>query len=120
MCGDKEVLVFVYGTLKKGGTLYLGLESCCKEDTITGTLYDLKAFPAVRLEGGTRVKGEVHCYPAQVLEHLDRIENRGVLYEREEIVTDGGTPCYIYEIKKEVLEKVNSTIIENGEWSCQV
>jgi gamma-glutamylcyclotransferase (GGCT)/AIG2-like uncharacterized protein YtfP len=71
-------LVFVYGTLKAGGSLHHLLEEQRRSGaaTIFGfSLYDLGRFPALRADGGnTPVHGEVFYVDDACLKRLDHIE----------------------------------------------
>jgi gamma-glutamylcyclotransferase (GGCT)/AIG2-like uncharacterized protein YtfP len=86
--------VFVYGTLKIGGTFSyyfdkLRLES--ENGYIKGELYNINAFPALILPGNDKVHGEIHKYSHFniVLKLMDQIEGycekckSGNLYERK-------------------------------------
>ena len=68
--------VFVYGTLK---------DASRRDDMyVKGTLFDLGAFPGIKLEGVTNVPGQIVEVTEQDLEILDRYEgvSRG-LYTRK-------------------------------------
>jgi len=105
--------IFVYGTLKKGGRLQTGLETKVTKDTLKGTMYSLRAFPGIKLEGDSKVYGEVHEVDEKYLPLYDRIESEGWLYSRKEVVTESGTVCWVYEIIQDLPEEL---IIEEGVW----
>lgn len=73
-------LVFVYGTLKRGGSnhaLLAGQAFMGEAETLPGhALYDLGGYPGmVELDGSEgRVTGEVWSVDSRCLEALDRLE----------------------------------------------
>jgi gamma-glutamylcyclotransferase (GGCT)/AIG2-like uncharacterized protein YtfP len=77
--------VFVYGTLMRGESRWPQLEPWSSGDVdegrITGRLYDLGAYPGVRLDENGAVHGELHrCEDIEnTLETLDLIEGHNVL-----------------------------------------
>lgn len=80
-------LVFVYGTLKRGGGLHRALresEFVGSAVTLGFAMYDLGAFPGIvphRL--GSSVHGELYKVTDETLGDLDRIEGVPTLYSRE-------------------------------------
>ena len=117
MCEDKSVWIFVYGTLKKGGVLYTGLERMMKKDSIVGTLWGRGdvPYPFLKLErqeeGDSLVHGELHLIGSKLLKMYDRIE--GEMYKRRVIITESGVPAQVYEF----IPPVNSLglrIIKSG------
>ncbi|CAN5716892.1 gamma-glutamylcyclotransferase [soil metagenome] len=95
--------LFVYGTLRRGGSAHQTLDACefVADGTVGGTLYDIDdSFPALLLYGAVPVYGEVWRCPAELLLRLDEYEGtaRG-LFRRVgvEVATDDGTlPCWTY------------------------
>lgn len=84
------MLVFVYGTLKKGYRLNRALAS--SEFLGTGTtfdkfkMYNLGSFPMVTREDEiAQVLGEIYRVSEQVLSNLDAIEGHPGFYRRTEI-----------------------------------
>ena len=111
--GDR-VWLFVYGTLKEHGRLYVGYEDAIvKGEIIKGTMYSLKHFPAIKLDGKGEIHGELHQIPELYLGIYDQIEGEGVLYKRVEVETNSGMSAYTYEYMHPVddLEEV-----EDGYW----
>lgn len=97
------VWVFVYGTLKQGGTLHTGAEEEVLEDTITGTLYNLGPYPAIKLEGEGEIKGELHLIDEAYLPAYDRIEGvSSGFYRRERVTTASGIEAFVYEIVQDL------------------
>jgi gamma-glutamylcyclotransferase (GGCT)/AIG2-like uncharacterized protein YtfP len=96
--GSPGVHLFVYGTLRSGGGAAGLLRGCRLVGTgsVAGTLYDLGAYPALVLDGGGPVEGEVWRCPAASLDRLDEYEGvPGGLYLRVRVVA-GGTECWTY------------------------
>tara|TARA_B100000900_G_C20574350_1_gene714693 strand:- start:314 stop:706 length:393 start_codon:yes stop_codon:yes gene_type:complete len=99
--------VFVYGTLKSGGTIR-GLNQFGEGATIVGkanTTYpdydmlDLGAFPGV-IKGGTyKIQGEVWEVSDEVMEQLDAIEGYPDFYDREATMTTQGK-AFMYYLPK--------------------
>jgi gamma-glutamylcyclotransferase (GGCT)/AIG2-like uncharacterized protein YtfP len=104
-------LVFVYGTLRKGGVrampaLFPGVEDH-GFGHVRGTLYDFGAYPGLALDAnGASVLGEVYTVDAAMLATLDSIEEyraddrAGSYYFREAVeaaMQDGSTKtCWAY------------------------
>jgi gamma-glutamylcyclotransferase (GGCT)/AIG2-like uncharacterized protein YtfP len=85
-------LVFVYGTLKRGGSNHsflAGQSFVAEARTAPGyTLYELSGYPGMVPGGdaGCFVKGEVWSVDAACLERLDALEGTGEgLYRREAV-----------------------------------
>ena len=79
-------VVFVYGTLKRGGALHHALES--SEFLAVGALpnyalHDLGWFPGIVPEEGTLTRGELFRVDEETLADLDQIEGTPSLYRRE-------------------------------------
>lgn len=93
-----ETHLFVYGTLRRGGSaggLLRGCE-CIGGGTVAGTLYDLGAYPALVTGGEGAVEGEVWRCPAEVLSRLDEYEGvPGGLYRRVPVQVSG-RDCWTY------------------------
>lgn len=96
--GSPGIHLFVYGTLRSGGGA-AGLLRGCRlvgRGTVAGTLYDLGEYPALVLDGGGIVEGEVWGCPTDVLDRLDEYEGvPGGLYLRVPVAVEG-TECWTY------------------------
>lgn len=94
---DKEVdHIFVYGTLKTGGFLHEPkyiLSS--REDSINATMYSLNYFPAIKLNTGNLVHGELQKIKKGALLYMDYVE--GSLFNRKVVTTNSGQRAYVYE-----------------------
>jgi gamma-glutamylcyclotransferase (GGCT)/AIG2-like uncharacterized protein YtfP len=115
----KDLLVFVYGTLKRGNRLSLnlvdGAEFVGKAMT-TEPVYnmtDLGAFPAVYPDlQGYNIKGEVFKVTPAVLETLDMIEGYPDFYTRTLISTSLGEAwMYVIEDIDIYSHNTKSTIV---------
>ncbi len=118
-------LVFVYGTLRRGGSndinlrqptpVYLGRAS------ITGMLFDLGPYPGLAL-GASRdavaVVGEVYAISPALEDNLDVLE--GLLpepsgeYAKRLVQTMDGVACIVYEINP--LRVQACPAIQSGDW----
>ena len=118
--------VFVYGTLRRGDDnditrlkpepLFVGSAA------IAGTLYDLGAYPGIRLGGEGLVHGEVYAIALELEEQLDEIEE---LYpqQRDEYfkrivpvaVQERTFACIVYEINPKYV--VGRAILPGGDWA---
>ena len=118
--------VFVYGTLRRGDDnditrlkpepVFVG------SAVITGTLYDLGAYPGIRLGGEGLVHGEVYAIALELEEQLDEIEE---LYpqQRDEYfkrivpvaVQERTFACIVYEINPKYV--VGRAILPGGDWA---
>lgn len=123
--------IFVYGTLmqkhdKNVGQGRLHGSTYVDEATITGTLYDLGPFPAMRLEGEGIIHGEVFALPVDnyILPLLDNYEGyselnpEASLYTRKTVeatLESGETvKCWVYQIENDGYKK--APVVENGAW----
>jgi gamma-glutamylcyclotransferase (GGCT)/AIG2-like uncharacterized protein YtfP len=55
-----------------------------------------KQTPAVRKGGSARISGEIYEVDAEGLAALDRLEQNGIRYQREEVPLSDGTEAWIY------------------------
>ncbi|NOT49433.1 MAG: gamma-glutamylcyclotransferase [Acidobacteria bacterium] len=114
-------LLFVYGTLKSGGSNAMtGLYPECVfigTADVTGRLYDMGGYPAVVLDdAGYSVVGEVYQIDDPTLARLDEFE-QAAEYNRMpiEVTVNGGTvSCWIYGPGVELC--TGKTRIESGDW----
>ncbi len=112
------MLVFVYGSLKRGFWNHRLLLGAVFEgaDCITGALHDLGAVPAVALDDvrPTTVRGEVYTVDATTLERLDRLEGTPRLYQRTRVRMSTGREAWVYVMGAERLKC--RPRIESGTW----
>lgn len=117
--------VFVYGTLRAGGSndirRYAPAPRLIGNARVRGTLYDLGAYPGLRLDGAGSVAGEVYEIDAALEAALDRLE---------EVRADGSGEycrrmidvalqqqvlhCLVYEIHAGRI--AGAAIIHGGDW----
>lgn len=114
-------LVFVYGTLRRGGVrsmpeLFPGSEFVGRA-SVRGQLYDFGEYPGLRLdESGSAVAGEVYEVSEEVLRKLDDIEAPAYYSRREVEVSLGGegVACWVYEPDLSLYP--SRTPITSGDW----
>lgn len=114
-------LVFVYGTLRRGGVrampdIFPGSEFVGSA-SVRGQLYDFGEYPGLLLgESGSPVAGEVYEVSEEVLNKLDDIEEPAHYSRREVEVSLGGgtTKCWVYEPDLSLYP--GRTLITSGDW----
>ena len=117
--------VFVYGTLRKGGSNDIGRwrpEAHFVGTTeIAGTLYDLGAYPGATLGGTACLRGEVYRIEPALEAQLDQLEevlpdDQGEYLKREIAVRVGARSfdCLVYEINPRRL--AGHAVIASGDW----
>ncbi|WP_108672366.1 gamma-glutamylcyclotransferase family protein [Peribacillus acanthi] len=119
------VIVFVYGTLRKGERNHRLLESStciAKECWTTGQLFDTgNGYPAMIHSSSDKTYGELYSVTEKELKQLDHLEGyteggKDNLYERiqQTVYTDKGEfKAYMYVASKVNLLKKK---ILNGDW----
>jgi len=116
----QPVRVFLYGTLRRGGSAADLLRGCTPlgPATVRGRLYDLGAYPALILDpAGHPVHGEVWECPAQLVGQLDRYEGTaGGLFERVEVAIRR-RPCYVYMAGPALRPRLrDAPLLTGGRW----
>lgn len=132
--------VFVYGTLRAGGSNDIARFSPAPErigdGVIAGTLYDLGAYPGAVLGGEGRVQGEIYRITPALEAQLDRLEEvqpdgsgeyvkREVTLRVEGVTGSSGSAsqgsallsCLVYEIHPERI--AGRSAIASGNWFCR-
>ena len=109
MENNLNTLVFVYGTLKSGGSIrgldQFGYEHAAIINKAT-TLYpdydliDAGHFPAVVMNGTYKIAGEVWEISDEASEQLDAIEGYPDFYKRKQINTTAGK-AWIYYLERD-------------------
>lgn len=121
------MLVFVYGTLKKGKSNHRLIEefNCLGEATTKGTLYDLGPFPALVLEPtNDTIYGELYDVNTKYgIERLDYLEgydpsSHSNFYDRVEVDcvlkdTNKTIKAYVYVHKN---ARSNYQYLPSGRW----
>lgn len=117
--------VFVYGTLRRGGSndirRYAPTPVFVGFATLAGTLFDLGAYPGARLGGEGTLLGEVYCVTAEVEAAMDVLEGvapdgSGEYEKCERCVPVGGEVirCLVYQI--DASRVTDRAVIESGDW----
>ncbi len=77
--------VFVYGTLRKGGSnnFRMAAAELVGQGTISGKMYRISWYPALVCGGEGKVRGELYLVPEEDLQALDEFE--GPDYRRTEV-----------------------------------
>jgi gamma-glutamylcyclotransferase (GGCT)/AIG2-like uncharacterized protein YtfP len=117
-----EHLVFVYGTLRRGGAGSMSVRfsnsTFIGEAKVSGSLYDLGDFPGLLTnESDAFVTGEVYEVDDEILHELDEFEaSSNYLRKQIEISlgADSRTICWIYEPDPEFYSP--RTLIPSGDW----
>ena len=110
-------LLFVYGTLRQGGSNQAFLEKSeflGQHETLPEyALYDLGAYPAV-IAGHHRIVGEVYLIDDETLARIDKLEDVPIEYRREQIETPFGLAwIYLYQDTSQL-----DVLLSSGDW-CQ-
>lgn len=95
------MLVFTYGTLRRGQRYHAWLEGAtCKGRHVTAPRYTmlvLEGYPGVVEGGRTAIVGELYEVSAAALARLDRLEEAPSLYLRRLVPTPRGSAwMYLY------------------------
>jgi gamma-glutamylcyclotransferase (GGCT)/AIG2-like uncharacterized protein YtfP len=114
-------LVFVYGTLRRGGAGALSIRfpnsRFVADAKVSGSLYDLGTYPGVILdESDSLVVGEVYEVDDEILKKLDDFESSSH-YWRKQVKISLGTSsrkCWVYAPNPEAFSRL--TLITSGDW----
>ena len=117
----KTHLVFVYGTLRRGGARAMSVRfpnsKFIADAKVSGSLYDLGAYPGLLLnESNSFVIGEVYEVDDEILNQLDDIEASSY-YSRKQVEISVGAERRIgwtYEPNPESYSL--QTSITSGDW----
>lgn len=121
--------VFVYGTLRKGGsndiTRLRPAPRLVGMARLAGTLYHLGAYPGLVLRGAVDAVGEVYAIEPALEQRLDEIEEISgsaddEYFKREVTLSVDGRAvvCLVYEIHP---ERVRSAArIDGGDWMLEL
>jgi gamma-glutamylcyclotransferase (GGCT)/AIG2-like uncharacterized protein YtfP len=109
-------LVFVYGTLRRGGVNHPWLAGASfeGEGQLPGAvLHDLGPFP-MAVEGNGRIHGEVFAVGARGLADLDRLEGHPRLYRRRRLSLADGRRVWVY--LGEARQVRHAPALDDGRW----
>lgn len=115
-------LVFVYGTLRRGGGALAMPErfpgsKFIADAEVSGQLYDLGAYPGLRLgESNSSVTGEVYEVDDETLKRLDEFEASSNYLRKQVEISLGARrkACWTYEPDPEFYSL--RTLITSGDW----
>jgi gamma-glutamylcyclotransferase (GGCT)/AIG2-like uncharacterized protein YtfP len=108
-------LVFVYGTLMRGGCHHERLAAARYQGAActppTYELVDLGPYPALVARGATAVSGELFHVDDATLEALDELEGHPHLYQRRRVMLEGGIAAEAY-----LMDEAHGPPIPSGDW----
>jgi gamma-glutamylcyclotransferase (GGCT)/AIG2-like uncharacterized protein YtfP len=114
-------LVFVYGTLRRDSARAMSIRfpnsKFIAEANISGSLYDLGAFPGLLLnDSNSLVMGEVYEVDDEILKHLDDFEASSNYCRKQVEVALGAERrrCWVYEPNPEFYSL--RSLITSGDW----
>lgn len=101
-----SIKVFVYGTLKRGGSIrgvqendphkkFIGMAVTAQDKY---SMMDMGSFPALLFNGEHKVSGEVFEVTPKGLDDFDTIEGYPDFYNRALIDVEGEGKCFVYYI----------------------
>lgn len=112
----EPIRVFVYGTLRTGGSNHQLLQGQCLLGVFTTEaayrLYDFGDYPGAMMQGSTALVGEVYQIDADCLAELDALEETPWFYSRSLITTDWGE-AWIYTL---VQAPADAQLLRHGDW----
>ena len=129
---ETEVLVFCYGTLKKGGRFHYAMQEAkaeylcdVSEMSRSFKMKSLTHYPALVKapnNSGTYITGELYSIPTATLHIIDQIEGYPTFYNRESITVfnEDGNPylALAYYIPTGNIPQVDTAPdVESGTWS---
>ncbi|HEX8178967.1 MAG TPA: gamma-glutamylcyclotransferase family protein [Pyrinomonadaceae bacterium] len=113
--------VFVYGTLRPGGTRalpdILPAAKFIGRANVRGRLYDLGAYPGLLVDAaGSLVLGEVYEIDDDILHKLDEIEAASFYWRKpvEVALANHSLTCWVYEPDAEFYPL--QVLITSGDW----
>src|SRR5918993_52972 len=114
-------LVFVYGTLRRGGAGAMSVRfpgaKFIADAKVRGSLYDLGAYPGLLLdEANSLVTGEVYEVDDETLDKLDEFEAASHYLRKQVEIPLGAQKrmCWVYEPDPEFYSL--RTLITSGNW----
>jgi gamma-glutamylcyclotransferase (GGCT)/AIG2-like uncharacterized protein YtfP len=116
-----KYLVFVYGTLRRGGARAMSVRfpnsEFIADAKVSGSLYDLGAYPGLLVnESNSLVVGEVYEVDDEILNRLDHFEASSN-YRRKRVEISLGSHsrmCWLYEPNPEFCSP--RRLITSGDW----
>lgn len=114
-----SLLLFVYGTLKRGEKNHNVMEDAIYLGDIQTSpdylLVDLGPYPGMieKPLAGSMVQGELFEIPSSLLNKLDKIEGSPYLFNLEPISLADGSKAFAYLFKQSILE---ARMLSDGVW----
>lgn len=111
----KDIVLFVYGTLKRGHSNNSRIEdgTFVKEVEIENfDMYDLYSYPAI-VDGTGTIKAEMFRITEDDFDSTDKLEGYPTHYDRKLVTTKCGETGWIYYYKN---KPYSSKIVETGDW----
>ena len=118
---NDPLLLFVYGTLKRGKKNHYALvnahylnESCTSPDYL---LVDLGPYPGMveKPQEGFSVQGELFEIPCKLIIELDKIEDAPFLFNLELITLADGSKAFAYLYKQSI---ASAKMLSECIWRC--
>jgi gamma-glutamylcyclotransferase (GGCT)/AIG2-like uncharacterized protein YtfP len=113
---EQTTVVFVYGSLRRGGqyhSLLQGAEFLGTDSLDHIDLYDLGPYP-MAIPGRNRLYGECYRIPLSLLPRLDELEDHPRLYQRQWVQLESGTSAWVYLGRPEQVQ--GCPLISSGCW----
>lgn len=125
-----EQLLFVYGTLQRGGRFHSGMTQAKAEFLTEASqtskefvMLNLSAYPALKetpIGEGTYITGELYSVPTEGLKIIDRIEGYPDYYSRKETTVWANGHSFkalVYYLKPETLKQMGTLpTVPTGTW----
>jgi gamma-glutamylaminecyclotransferase len=116
--GD-EVLVFVYGSMKRGGTEHAALAGSSYLGKVateaTFELIDMGGLPGLTTGGSVSVQGELYAVSERVLANLDELEDHPDTFHRSVLVLSDGREVLGYVLPP--TQAVGFPRLSSGTWN---
>ena len=115
---SSELLVFVYGRMKRGGEAHAylaGARDCGPVITAASyELVDLGGFPGLIADGGTAVHGELYAVDGPTLANIDELEDHPDTFHRDTILLEDGREVIGYVLP--LSQALGFPRVESGTW----
>lgn len=119
------MLLFVYGSLKKGFSNHHLLEkarfvkTCTTKDKFT--MINLGEYPALIEKPSCKIEGELYeidDLDLKTQKDIDDLEEYPALYDKKIIQLDSDELAFMYYIKDNIINKIvkNFTVMGDGNW----
>jgi len=115
------MILFVYGTLRQGGSnnkSFLSNSKYLGKDKVKDfALYSIYGLPVIMPKKDWSVVVEVYEINTQTLEEIDRLEGTPFFYKRKEVTSVAGKTGFIYYQENSGNEQVEGRVpMEHGDW----